>query len=140
MARAGFHVMTGLLMMISLASGIGMVPAMDTAPDLLASADAKTGSSDRAGSGDVPDLSSPAPIPAGDAARGQVLYDASCIVCHGVGAAGAIGPRLAGNSVVSNDRVFWDRVLRGGHMMPPLGDALTSQQIADIQSWLKTLR
>lgn len=140
MARVGFNVMTGLLMMTSLASGIGMALATDTAPDRFASGDANTGSRDRAGSGDVPAPSSPAPIPTGDAARGQVLYDASCIVCHGVGAAGAIGPRLAGNSVVSNDRVFWDRVLRGGHMMPPLGDALTSQQIADIQSWLKSLR
>jgi cytochrome c oxidase cbb3-type subunit 3 len=78
--------------------------------------------------------------PTGDATRGRVLYDASCIVCHGKGATGGIGPRLAGNPILSNDKLFWDRILTGRHMMPPLGDALTPQQIADVQAWLKTLR
>jgi mono/diheme cytochrome c family protein len=47
---------------------------------------------------------------------------------------------LAGNPILSNDKLFWDRILTGRHMMPPLGDALTPQQIADVQAWLKTLR
>jgi hypothetical protein len=47
---------------------------------------------------------------------------------------------LAGNPILSNDKLFWDRVLKGRHMMPPLGDVLSAQQIADIQAWLKTLR
>jgi cytochrome c oxidase cbb3-type subunit 3 len=80
------------------------------------------------------------PHPTGDAINGQVLYDASCVVCHGAGGAGGIGPRLAGNPILSNDKLFWDRILTGRHMMPPLGDALTPQQIADVQAWLKTLR
>jgi hypothetical protein len=36
-------------------------------------------------------------------------------------------------------QAFWKTVLEGRHMMPPLKDALTEQQIADIQAWLKTL-
>lgn len=78
--------------------------------------------------------------PAGDSSRGEGLYNASCIVCHGPQAAGGIGPRLAGNSVLSNEQVFWKVVYEGRHVMPPLKGAISEQQMADIQAWLKTLR
>jgi mono/diheme cytochrome c family protein len=78
--------------------------------------------------------------PTGDNKRGEGLYNASCVVCHGPRATGGIGPRLAGNPVLSNEQAFWKIVLEGRHVMPPLKDALTEQQIADIQAWLKTLR
>ncbi len=78
--------------------------------------------------------------PAGDSARGEGLYNASCIVCHNSGAAGGIGPRLAGNPVLSNEQAFWKVVYEGRHVMPPLKGAITEQQMADIQAWLKTLR
>ena len=80
------------------------------------------------------------PRPAGVSGRGEDLYNSSCIVCHGPQAAGSIGPRLAGNSVLSNEQSFWKVVYEGRHMMPPLKDAITEQQMADIQAWLKTLR
>jgi cytochrome c551 len=78
--------------------------------------------------------------PTGDHTRGEELYKASCIVCHGSRATGGIGPRLAGNPVLSNDQAFWKIVHEGRHVMPPLKDAVTEQQMADIQAWLKTLR
>ncbi len=78
--------------------------------------------------------------PAGDGGRGEGLYNASCIVCHNSGATGGLGPRLAGNSVLSNEQVFWKVVYEGRHVMPPLKGAITEQQMADIQAWLKTLR
>lgn len=78
--------------------------------------------------------------PAGDSSRGEGLYNASCIVCHNPGAAGGIGPRLAGNPVLSNDQAFWKIVYEGRHVMPPLKGVITEQQMADIQAWLKTLR
>lgn len=78
--------------------------------------------------------------PTGDHTRGEELYNASCVVCHGQRATGGIGPRLAGNPILSNDKAFWTTVLEGRHVMPPLKGALTEQQIADIQAWLKTLR
>lgn len=78
--------------------------------------------------------------PAGDSSRGEGLYNASCIVCHNPGAAGGIGPRLAGNSVLSNEQAFWKVVYEGRHVMPPLKGAITEQQMADIQAWLKTLK
>ncbi|HSQ91708.1 MAG TPA: cytochrome c [Nitrospiraceae bacterium] len=75
----------------------------------------------------------------GDNKRGEELYRASCIVCHGSGATGGIGPRLAGNPVLSNEQAFWKIVYEGRHVMPPLKGALTEQQMVDIQAWLKTL-
>lgn len=78
--------------------------------------------------------------PVGDSGRGEGLYNSSCIVCHGPQAAGGIGPRLAGNSVLSNEQAFWKVVYEGRHVMPPLKGSITEQQMADIQAWLKTLR
>jgi mono/diheme cytochrome c family protein len=78
--------------------------------------------------------------PAGDGKRGEELYKASCIVCHGQRAAGGVGPRLAGNPVLLNEQAFWKTVYEGRHVMPPLKGTLTEQQIADIRAWLKTLR
>jgi len=76
----------------------------------------------------------------GDSRRGEKLYQASCIVCHGPGATGGIGPRLAGNPVLSKEKTFWTVVYEGQHAMPPLSGAVTEQQMADIRAWLLTLR
>lgn len=78
--------------------------------------------------------------PIGDSRRGEELYKASCAVCHGLRAIGGVGPRLVGNSVLSNDKVFWKIVYEGEHVMPPLKDAVTEQQMADIRAWLMMLR
>lgn len=78
--------------------------------------------------------------PTGDSMRGEELYNASCVVCHGQGASGGIGPKLAGNPVLSNDQAFWKTVHEGRHVMPPLKGVVTEQQLADIRAWLKTLR
>jgi len=77
---------------------------------------------------------------AGDGKRGEELYRASCSVCHGVRAAGNIGPRLVGNPILSNDEAFWKIVYEGRHVMPPLKGAVSEQQMADIRAWLQTLR
>jgi mono/diheme cytochrome c family protein len=78
--------------------------------------------------------------PRGDATRGEELYNASCVVCHGTRAIGGIGPRLAGNPVLSNDQAFWKIVHEGRHMMPPQKGVVSDQQLADIRAWLRTLR
>jgi mono/diheme cytochrome c family protein len=71
--------------------------------------------------------------------RGEELYQASCVVCHGSRANGGVGPKLAGNPVLSDDRAFWKVVHEGRHVMPPLKDVISDQQFADIRAWLKTL-
>jgi mono/diheme cytochrome c family protein len=78
--------------------------------------------------------------PPGDPTGGEELYNASCVVCHGAGAMGGIGPRLAGNPVLMNQPAFEKVLSEGRHMMPPLKDTLTPQQLADIHAWLKSLR
>lgn len=71
--------------------------------------------------------------------RGEELYNASCVVCHGPRAMGGIGPKLAGNPVISNDEAFWKVVHEGRHVMPPLKGVVTDEQIMDIRAWLKSL-
>lgn len=75
----------------------------------------------------------------GNSRRGEELYQASCVVCHGSRATGGVGPKLAGNPILSNDQAFWKVVHEGRHVMPPLKGVVTDQQIADIRAWLKTL-
>ena len=71
--------------------------------------------------------------------RGEELYNASCVVCHGPRAMGGIGPKLAGNPVISNDEAFWKVVHEGRHVMPPLKGVVTDEQMTDIRAWLKSL-
>ena len=77
--------------------------------------------------------------PTGDAKRGEELYKASCVVCHGSRAEGGVGPKLAGNPVLADERAFWKVVYEGRHVMPPLKGAVTDEQMTDIRAWLKSL-
>jgi cytochrome c551 len=94
----------------------------------------------QAEAGDPGAPSHPPPSSVGDAGRGEMFYKASCVVCHGEQGVGALGPRLAGNPILSNDKAFKEVIRQGRHMMPPLLDTLTGQQLADIHAWLQTLK
>lgn len=97
--------------------------------------------SDDARAGEVGSPNEIGPNPSsGDSRRGEDLYQASCIVCHGARAVGGIGPRLANNPVLSNDQAFWKIVYEGRHVMPPLKGVITEEQMTDIRTWLQTLR
>jgi mono/diheme cytochrome c family protein len=76
---------------------------------------------------------------AGNSKRGAELYQASCIVCHGPGTMGGVGPKLAGNPVLSNDQAFWKIVHEGRHVMPPLKRTVTDEQMTDVRAWLMSL-
>lgn len=75
----------------------------------------------------------------GDTTRGETLYEASCVICHGSRAMGGVGPKLAGNPVLSNDQAFWKIMHEGRHVMPPLKGMITDQQLNDIRAWIRTL-
>jgi mono/diheme cytochrome c family protein len=45
---------------------------------------------------------------------------------------------VAGNPILTEEDLFWKTVLYGRGAMPPWEEALSVQQIADIQAWLKT--
>lgn len=80
------------------------------------------------------------PLPSGRPKHGKSLYDAHCADCHGAKGEGHDGPPMATNPILTMDSVFLESVREGRGGMPPWSGALSPQEIADIQSWLKTLR
>lgn len=76
--------------------------------------------------------------PAGVAQQGASLFATNCQACHGAGAGGGFGPKLAGNPILHAES-FWETVLYGRGPMPAWEHGLSRQDIADIQAWLKTL-
>jgi mono/diheme cytochrome c family protein len=73
---------------------------------------------------------------AGVAARGSGIYAHNCQACHGEGAAGGAGPKLARNAILKNEGAFWETVLHGRGPMPAWGGVLSDQDIADVHAWL----
>ena len=78
-------------------------------------------------------------MPSGVAQRGATVFANNCQFCHGAGASGGFGPKLAGNPILNADAVFWETVLHGRGSMPAWEYALSRQDIADVHAWLKTL-
>ncbi|WP_455243487.1 c-type cytochrome [Petrachloros mirabilis] len=74
----------------------------------------------------------------GLASRGATVFSNNCQACHGVGAIGGMGPKLAKNPILKHEEQFWDTVLHGRGPMPAWGSALSQQDIADIHAWLLT--
>lgn len=70
--------------------------------------------------------------------RGAGIFEHNCQACHGAGAVGGMGPRLAKNPILKHEDVFWETVLYGRGPMPAWGSVLTQQDIADLYSWLST--
>lgn len=96
--------------------------------------------------------------PAGDAARGQVLFKANCVACHGATAQGGIGPNITyTDKGMGGWEIYqFNRAVRigvddqGGTLnqtMPRFQisgmggkEPPTAQQISDIFAYLKTLK
>lgn len=74
----------------------------------------------------------------GVAARGAVIFEHNCQACHGAGATGGMGPKLAKNPILKHEDLFWSTVLQGRGPMPAWGSVLSHQDIADIHAWLVT--
>jgi mono/diheme cytochrome c family protein len=98
--------------------------------------------------GTAPLLPSPvAAFPAGDATRGAQVYKDNCEVCHGDRGQGNIGATLRRDWPGINPEAFIEAtVARGvaGSKMPAWaqsnGGPLTNQQIADVATYIRTLR
>ncbi|MBX3236012.1 MAG: c-type cytochrome [Nitrospiraceae bacterium] len=82
-----------------------------------------------------PEPASAGPV-AGVAERGAAVFSTNCQACHGAGAGGGVGPKLAGNPVLKHEGAFWETVLYGRGAMPAWGNALSQQDIADVHAWL----
>lgn len=74
----------------------------------------------------------------GVAARGAGLFAHNCQACHGEGAVGGAGPKLASSTILKNEGAFWEIVLHGRGPMPAWSALLSQQDIADIHAWLAT--
>jgi cytochrome c oxidase cbb3-type subunit 3 len=74
----------------------------------------------------------------GVAARGAAIFEHNCQACHGAGATGGMGPKLAKNPILKREDLFWSTVMQGRGPMPAWGSVLNHQDIADIHAWLKT--
>jgi mono/diheme cytochrome c family protein len=93
--------------------------------------------------GEVPAATTPAgDLPAlgleGDAAAGKAVFtSAGCGSCHTLadaGSAGNVGPNLD-DAKPNAERVIL-RVTKGQGNMPPFGETLTAQQIADVAQYV----
>jgi cytochrome c oxidase cbb3-type subunit 3 len=74
----------------------------------------------------------------GVAARGAGVFEHNCQACHGGGAMGGMGPRLAKNPILKLDVLFRETVLYGRGPMPAWSSVLSEQDIADVHEWLLT--
>lgn len=68
--------------------------------------------------------------------RGAGIFEHNCQACHGTGAMGGMGPKLAKNPILKHEDLFWETVLHGRGPMPAWDSALSHQDIADILAWL----
>jgi mono/diheme cytochrome c family protein/plastocyanin len=78
--------------------------------------------------------------PRGVAERGDAIYNKHCQSCHGNLAKGGYGPGLRENSILQKNEKFWKIVLKGQGNMPSWEERLSTQDIADVQAYLKTLK
>jgi len=83
--------------------------------------------------------SQPFDYPAGLPDRGYDVYIKNCKACHGNLAKGEYGPKLQQNPILQDNDKFWKTILKGRGNMPAWEERLSSQQIADVQAYLKTL-
>ena len=76
---------------------------------------------------------------AGDPVKGKAVFaSAMCGGCHTLadaGATGPVGPSLDGDSNLTHELVV-SRVANGLASMPPFGDQLSQQEIADVAAYV----
>ena len=74
--------------------------------------------------------------PAGDATRGEAVFERECAGCHGnAGAGGGVGPQLAGSGLESSDVAA--AVQQGRGVMPP--GLVTGQEQADVVAYVVSI-
>lgn len=77
-----------------------------------------------------------APDPVGPS--GPPLYARHCAVCHGSLGKGGVGPALKSNEDLAYDGLVASRIVMGGGGMPPFSEVLSSEEIADVATFVRT--
>ncbi|MEZ4862508.1 MAG: c-type cytochrome [Caldilineaceae bacterium] len=78
----------------------------------------------------------------GDAARGETIFSATCIACHGPGGqGGSIAPQLAEAPILAELDVLYATIAYGrlNKGMPNWGQVLSPAEINDVIAYLQTL-
>jgi len=70
-------------------------------------------------------------------AAGQPKFVATCSACHGVNGQGGAGAVLANNANLADAGHVASTVIHGLGYMPPFGDELTDEDIAEIGSYIR---
>lgn len=91
-----------------------------------------------------PTFSSDPSEPVADAKRGEAIFsEQQCLLCHGVGAEGGLGPALNTTEFqqeFADDSAIADVLRTGLPGMPPYGsDRITDQEIGDLIAYLRSL-
>lgn len=77
-----------------------------------------------------------------DGSAGEQVYKTVCAACHMPDAKGAVGagfyPALAGNARLRSGAYPVYVVMKGMNGMPPLGEDMTDQQVADVVNYVRT--
>jgi mono/diheme cytochrome c family protein len=73
---------------------------------------------------------------------GADLFNSVCAACHQANAKGAIGaaadPSLAGNTKLASTDFVLAVLLGGLRGMPPVGDMMSDEQVADVANYVRT--
>lgn len=88
-------------------------------------------------------FSTVAPVRAGDAALGSVIYAQNCQACHAPGAAGGFGPPLKGSEFLKEHGTLqtFSPIVRGGEKaMPAFSvDQISNQDLANLFAYVRSL-
>jgi len=81
-------------------------------------------------------------------ASGRQIFERNCAACHSAySSSGSKGPSLQRlfrkqslpSGLPANDRFVEQTIVGGRNMMPPMGEALTQQDLDDLMAYLHTL-
>lgn len=71
-------------------------------------------------------------------ASGAEIYEEYCTICHGGMGYGGVGPALQGNDELANTAYTVSRIVMGGNGMPAFNRVLSSAQMAEIATFIRT--
>lgn len=73
----------------------------------------------------------------GDPSAGKAIFADNCAVCHGSGGTGGnVGPPLDDPQLAQEEEAVVNQIVEGGGGMPPFGDELSDQEIADVAAFV----
>lgn len=74
---------------------------------------------------------------AGTSTLGESTFKGACGKCHGLAGEGDIGPRLAGNPIVTDPNAVGAIVRNGRNLMPPVGKDWNDRQLKALTDYLQ---